>query len=37
MKEIKYRLGNQPEEYALREDYLGWTPKNSSSRCINQK
>ena len=24
----KYRLGNQPEEYELREDYLGWIPKN---------
>lgn len=24
----KYRLGNQPEEYELREDYLGWVPKN---------
>jgi hypothetical protein len=24
----KYRLGNQSEEYELREDYLGWTPEN---------
>lgn len=24
----KYRLGSQSEEYELREDYLGWTPKN---------
>ena len=23
----KYRLGNQPEEYELSEDYLGWIPK----------
>lgn len=23
----KYRLGNQPEEYELREDYLGWVPE----------
>lgn len=22
----KYRLGNQPEEYELRENYLGWSP-----------
>ncbi|MCX6794861.1 MAG: hypothetical protein NTY31_02665 [Candidatus Falkowbacteria bacterium] len=24
----KYCLGNQPEEYELREDYLGWLPEN---------
>lgn len=23
----KYRLGNQPEEYELRTDYLDWLPK----------
>ncbi|MBU1046864.1 hypothetical protein KKH36_03750 [Patescibacteria group bacterium] len=22
----KYRLGNQPEKYELKEEYLGWTP-----------
>ncbi len=22
----RYSLGNQPEEYELSEDYLGWTP-----------
>lgn len=29
MEELKYRLGNQPEKYALKEDYLGWTPEDS--------
>ena len=29
MEEQKYRLGNQPEEYALKEDYLGWIPKGA--------
>ncbi|MBN2884503.1 hypothetical protein JXE04_01110 [Patescibacteria group bacterium] len=24
----KYRLGNQPEEYELREDYIGFVPEN---------
>ena len=24
----KYRLGNQPEEYELNTNYLGWTPKS---------
>lgn len=24
----KYRLGNQPEEYELKEVYLGWIPEN---------
>ena len=24
---IKYRLGNQPEEYRLETMYLGWAPK----------
>lgn len=28
MEEKKYCLGNQPEEYELKEDYLGWTPEN---------
>lgn len=23
----KYSLGNQPEEYALSEEYLGWSPE----------
>lgn len=23
----KYRLGNQPQEYELKEDYLGWLPE----------
>lgn len=23
----KYRLGNQPEEYELKTDYLGWFPE----------
>jgi hypothetical protein len=23
----KYRLGNQPQEYELKEDYLSWLPK----------
>ncbi|EKD24140.1 MAG: hypothetical protein ACD_81C00098G0003 [uncultured bacterium] len=22
-----YRLGNQPQEYELKEDFLGWVPK----------
>lgn len=37
MKEAKYRLGNQPEEYVLREDYLGWAPENKSwmQLCAN--
>lgn len=31
-----YRLGNQPEEYALKENYLGWTPegKDWDDLCI---
>lgn len=24
----KYRLGNQPKEYELKEDFLGWLPEN---------
>jgi hypothetical protein len=24
----KYRLGNQPKEYELRDNYLGWTPQD---------
>jgi hypothetical protein len=30
----KYRLGNQPEEYELKEDYLGWVPKNSDWETV---
>jgi len=32
----KYRMGNQPEEYELREDYLGWTPEGDDwqSLCL---
>ncbi len=26
----KYRLGNKPEEYELRTDYLGWSPKDGT-------
>jgi len=26
MEKLKYRLGNQPEEYELKEDYLDWNP-----------
>jgi hypothetical protein len=26
----KYRLGNQPEEYDLEENYLGWTPQEGN-------
>lgn len=26
----KYRLGNQSQEYELKEDFLGWTPENKS-------
>ncbi|KKQ61073.1 MAG: hypothetical protein US81_C0010G0002 [Parcubacteria group bacterium GW2011_GWE2_38_18] len=25
-----YRLGNQPQEYELRQDFLGWTPENEA-------
>lgn len=25
---MKYRLGNQPEEYELKEDFLGFLPEN---------
>lgn len=28
-KEKKYRIGNQPEEYELKTDYLGWLPKDT--------
>lgn len=32
MKKIKkYRLGNQPEEYELITDYLGWLPKETNN------
>lgn len=27
----KYRLGNQPEEYELSEEYLGWVPEGCNS------
>ncbi len=27
----KYRLGNQPEEYELSEEFLGWTPEGVDS------
>jgi hypothetical protein len=27
----KYRLGNQPEEYELSEDYLGWLPEGDKT------
>lgn len=27
----KYRLGNQPEEYELVIDYLGWLPENEKN------
>jgi len=37
MKESRYRLGNQPEEYVLKEDYLGWTPEHGDwmQLCID--
>lgn len=38
MKEPKYCLGNQPEKYALREDYLGWVPEDADWQelCIQR-
>ncbi|MDO8261374.1 MAG: hypothetical protein Q7T50_07860 [Candidatus Magasanikbacteria bacterium] len=35
----KYRLGNQSEEFKLREDFLGWKPKDSTwtELCLEWK
>ena len=38
MKELRYRLGNEPEEYVLKEDFLGWAPRDTSweQLCIQR-